>query len=91
MLSTADLKTISEIFEKMEGNDFKLVHESFNFYKQKYQMIIKSEFRVGDSVYFSSRTGIKYSGIISKINKKNIQVICANEIWDVSPSLLTKG
>lgn len=52
------------------------------------QAEIGSTFRVGDAVYFDSRTGVRVTGTIVKINQKTIKVATKDSTWKVSPSLL---
>ena len=52
------------------------------------QAEIGSTFRVGDSVYFDSKRGMRVTGTIEKINRKTIKVATPTGLWSVSPSLL---
>jgi|TARA_B110000483_G_scaffold219553_1_gene273831 hypothetical protein len=58
-----------------------------NAKKKDLQQETKSQFSVGDSVYFLDR-GMKVTGRIIKIMPKNIKVLTENNSWKVSPSLL---
>lgn len=88
MLTQSDLKTLGQIFAKMDRQDFATVAD---LYKQAQTMCSRREaaiFRVGDAVYFNSKRGMKVSGTIQKINTKTIKVSTDSGIWSVSPGLL---
>lgn len=46
-------------------------------------------FRVGNSVKFTSRNGTILTGIVVKVNRKTISVRVDNVVWRVTPSLLS--
>jgi hypothetical protein len=88
MLTQSDLKTLSQIFAKMDRQDFATVAD---MYKQAQAMCTRREaavFRVGDTVYFDSKRGMRVTGKIQKINRKTIHVSTTEGTWKVSPSLL---
>lgn len=48
------------------------------------------EFRIGQRVFFVTKTGMKVYGKVTKINPKNVRVVADGSLtnWNVSPSLL---
>ena len=88
MLNQSDLKTLGQIFAKMDRQDFATVAD---MYKQAQTICTRREaaaFRVGDAVYFDSKRGMRVTGTIEKINRKTIKVATPTGLWSVSPSLL---
>ena len=91
MLTQSDLKTLSQIFAKMDRQDFATVADMYKQAQATCTRLEAAAFRVGDVVYFDSKRGMRVSGKIQKINRKTIQVSTATGDWKVSPSLLRKA
>jgi len=95
-LTQKEFATIQALFNKMDTpGDFTAVRIMFNERNKTRdndaQTKAKDMFSVGDKVKFTSSKKGVITGVISKINIKNIRVaVSKNQTWNVSPSLLEK-
>jgi len=78
----------------LSNNEIDKIITTINFRRREIGNQIKGQFRIGDNVWFDKkRDGLRISGKVCKINRKNIQVRENDKnwmVWNVSPSLLTK-
>ena len=76
---------------RLDGDGLDCLINTINYRRKEINQKIKSQFNVGDNVWFYSKDN-KVEGKITKINRKYI-VVKENEgwtQWNVSPSLLKK-
>jgi nitrate reductase alpha subunit len=90
-LSTQDINTLNEIFSKMDRNDFNIAANIYKHWQGMLQHNAAIAFRIGDKVKWNSKYGRIEQGTITKVNSKTIKVTTtSNQMWNVSPSLLSK-
>ena len=86
-----DIQDIKSGILRLDGDGLDSLINTINYRRKEINQKIKSQFNVGDNVWFYSKDN-KVEGKITKINRKYI-VVKENEgwtQWNVSPSLLKK-
>ena len=86
-----DIQDIKSGILRLDGDGLDSHINTINYRRKEINQKIKSQFNVGDNVWFYSKDN-KVEGKITKINRKYI-VVKENEgwtQWNVSPSLLKK-
>lgn len=87
------------IIKEARLDELSLIQDALHKRRDILNAMEKSKFNVGDIVEWTGRRdGIKSTGRVNKIMKKNVKVIIdkndarsgAKEIWHVPPSMLTK-
>jgi len=87
-LTSNELKTIADLFAKASASDMNLIADQFNYQTKMNSRKAAAKFSVGDKVKWTGKNG-KMSGIIKKVNPKNIVVITEFDgTWNVTASLL---
>ena len=84
---------VSQIYNVDSIDDLTAITNAIRCRRDELSSRIKNNFKVGDRVWFLSKTkNEKVYGVVYKIDKKNIQVeVDKHNIWRCSPSLLNKG
>ena len=84
---------VSQIYNIDSIDDLTAIANAIRYRRTALSNIIKNNFKVGDKVWFLSKTkNKKVYGDVYKIDKKNIQVkVDDYNIWRCSPSLLNDG
>lgn len=84
---------VSQIYNIDSMDDLTAITSAIRCRRDELSSRIKYKFRVGQRVWFLSKTkNEKVYGVIHQIDKKNIQVkVDDYNIWRVSPSLLNDG
>ena len=82
--------TIKSIFAVDSIEDLRDIQKALNQRWTELESRESLNFKVGDSVKFTSRKrGGVQIGIVKKINRKTIAIAVGNVTWRVSPSLLS--
>ena len=81
---------VSQIYNIDSIDDLTAIANAIRYRRTALSNIIKNNFKIGDKVWFLSKTrNRKVYGDVYKIDKKNIQVkVDDHNIWRCSPSLL---
>ena len=74
---------------KMNTDQLNLVILAIKDRRTQISLEIRSQFIVGDDVWFDHKRG-KVEGTIIKMNPKSVQVKTDIGVWNVSPSYLNK-
>ena len=84
---------VSQIYNIDSMDDLTAITSAIRCRRDELSSRIKYKFRVGQRVWFLSKTkNEKVYGVIHQIDKKNIQVkVDDYNIWRCSPSLLNDG
>ena len=84
---------VSQIYNVDSIDDLTAITNAIRCRRDELSSRIKNNFKVGDRVWFLSKTkNEKIYGVVYKIDKKNIQVeVDKHNIWRCSPSLLNHG
>ena len=87
------LNIVNEIYKVNDLDDLRAITNAIRCRRDELSSRIKNKFRVGQRVWFLSKTkNEKVYGVVYKIDKKNIQVkVDDYNIWRVSPNLLNDG
>ena len=87
------LNIVNDIYKINDLDDLRAITNAIRCRRTELSNRLKSGFKVGDNVWFLSKTkNEKVYGVVYKIDKKNIQVkVDDYNIWRVSPSLLNHG
>jgi hypothetical protein len=91
-------QTAKKIESLMEGLTYhelillnQLTAERIRLMQKAGTLMVMSQFRLGDKVSWDSRDGVKYSGVIIRINHKTVSVKVSDKgYWNVSPQMLQK-
>ena len=87
-LTTKQISQIQVLFAQANMDDFEKIAEMFNTTRRMLERQVGSSFSVGQQVTWIGKRG-PLSGIITKINRRNIVVNAGdNGMWKVSPGLL---
>lgn len=90
-LTTQDIQTLNEIFSKMDREDFHTAATIYKHWQNMLQHKAAIAYRIGDKVKWDSKYGRVEYGTITKVNSKTVKVMTSsNQLWNVSPSLLSK-
>lgn len=83
---------VNDIYKVDSLDDLSAISIAIRSRKDELYNRMKNAFKVGQQVWFLSKTkNEKVFGVISKINKKNIQVeVDKYNTWNVHPSLLNR-
>ena len=81
---------VNNIYKLEHIDDLNAISSAIRSRKDELYNRMKNTFKVGQQVWFLSKTrNEKVFGVISKINKKNIQVeVDKYNTWNVHPSFL---
>ena len=81
---------VNNIYKLEHIDDLNAISSAIRSRKDELYNRMKNTFKVGQQVWFLSKTrNEKVFGVISKINKKNIQVeVDKYSTWNVHPSFL---
>ena len=81
---------VNNIYKLENIDDLNAISSAIRSRKDELYNRMKNTFKVGQQVWFLSKTrNEKVFGVISKINKKNIQVeVDKYNTWNVHPSFL---
>ncbi len=83
-------ETIKAIFAVDSIEDLRDIQKALNQRWTELESRQSLNFKIGDSVKFTSRKrGGVQIGIVKKINRKTIAILVGNVTWRVSPSLLS--
>jgi len=87
------LNIVNDIYKINDLDDLRAITNAIRCRRTELSNRLKSGFKVGDNVWFLSKTkNEKVYGVVYKIDKKNIQVkVDDYNIWRCSPSLLNHG
>lgn len=88
-LTAKQTEKLIALINKMDDDDLNTSASIFNARRRQLQAEIATSFSVGQKVTFVSSKRGPVNGIISKINRKTIQVKAGTVNWKVSPSLLS--
>ena len=88
MLNTSEMNEIKMLFLKASSDDMSEIASLFNAVRRIKASQAADKFKVGQKVEWVGKRG-KMSGIIEKINRKNIVVDAGtNGMWNVTATLL---
>ena len=84
------INIVNDIYKINDLDDLRAITNAIRCRRTELSNRIKNKFKVGDKVWFLSKTkNEKVYGVVYKIDKKNIQVkVDDYNIWRCSPSLL---
>ena len=87
------LNIVNEIYKVNDLDDLRAITNAIRCRRTELSNRIKSNFKVGDKVWFLSKTkNEKVYGVIHQIDKVKIQVkVDDYNFWNCSPSLLNHG
>jgi hypothetical protein len=94
-LKLEDKYAATEAIRRLREEDLlfldSLIHERLKLMAQVRSTILMSQFSIGDEVWFDSRDGRRITGVVSKLNKRNTQVLAGDgHIWTVYPGFLQR-
>lgn len=89
------IKQLEQLIDGLNFNELvslnRLVVDRIRLMQKAGTLVAMSLFKTGDKVWWISKTGIKLSGEIIRINNKTASVkVIDNSYWNVSPQLLQK-
>lgn len=88
MLTTNEIAKLQVLMAKADIDQFSHIADMFNACRRMKANAVKNNFKVGQLVSWHGKRGSQ-SGVITKINRKNIVVNTGkNGMWNVSPTLL---
>jgi uncharacterized protein YkvS len=88
MLNTSEMNEIKLLFLKASDDDMNEIAQLFNAVRRVKATQATYKFEVGQKVEWSGKRG-KMSGIVEKINRKNIVVSTATDgKWNVTATIL---
>jgi putative ribosome biogenesis GTPase RsgA len=89
-LTKTEMNRIATLMAKADSEDMNMIASMFNNTQRTKQQAVAKTFAVGDAVKWSGRNG-NMTGIVVKVNPKNIKVKTSMGLWNVTATLLKKA
>jgi putative ribosome biogenesis GTPase RsgA len=91
MLTKTEMNRLATLMSKASSEDMRTIARMYNDASAAKTRSAARSFSVGDKVKWSGKNGTQ-SGIVKKVNRKNIVVVTEfNGTWNVTASLLKKA
>ena len=73
----------------LNSDEINIIADALRRSRDMSRMRAAGSFQVGEKVTFTARNGVRYYGVVTKVNTKNIKVTTNDgRFWNVSATLL---